>query len=255
MAALSYKNQKISVVIPAFNEALSISLVVEQLFALRHQESDVSIIDTIIVCDNASTDNTSSLAAQAGANVVFEAKQGYGAACLRAIAELPVTGTPDIVVFVDGDNSVKIEELPTLLDGIIDGNDLVVGARVKHLQQSGSLTPQQAMGNWVASTLIRFLWKQPVTDLGPFRAIRYPVLQAINMQDQRFGWTVEMQVKAIQAGYQVAEIEVSNLKRLGHSKISGTLKGTIGAGLGIFGMIYKLYKNEKKDIAVIARKN
>ena len=243
---MSYKSQKIAVVIPAFNEAKSIGQVVEGLRALDYD--DAPLVDVVVVCDNASTDGTGQIAAQAGAEVCDEFRQGYGFACLRALDRLNRLPDldPDIVVFVDGDSSVNPAEVPMMLDQVIAGNDLVVGSRITDLQEQDALGPHQKIGNDVASALIRWIWGVNVTDLGPFRAMRYSSLKLLNMQDQRFGWTVEMQVKAIQAKFRYAEVPVTTRKRIGKSKISGTLKGTVGAFFGIFGKVFHLYLRQAR---------
>ncbi len=243
---MSYKSQEIAVVIPAFNEAKSIGKVVEGLFALKYDGAQ--LVDVIVVCDNASTDGTGEIAAKAGAQVCDEFRQGYGFACLRALDRLSClpNSEPDIVVFVDGDSSVEPTELPIMLDSILTGNDLVVGTRTTDLQEQDALGPHQQIGNDVASALIRWIWGVNVTDLGPFRAMRYRSLKLLNMRDQRFGWTVEMQVKAIQAKFRYAEVPVTTRKRIGKSKISGTVKGTMGAFFGIFGKVFYLYFRQAK---------
>ena len=187
---MSYYHQRVAVIIPAFNEALSIKSVVDELRALKApQNHDLSLIDDIIVVNNGSTDGTAEIAKEAGASVFSEFRQGYGYACLRGIEQLERVGrlAPDIVVFVDGDHSVDANELELLLHSIADGNDLVVGSRVAHLQESQAMSPHQQFGNELESGLIRLLWKEPITDLGPFRAIRYSSLKQLDMQDQRFG--------------------------------------------------------------------
>lgn len=239
-----YKNQTVAVVIPAFNEAASIEMVISELRALRSAD-DQTLVDDVVVCDNASTDGTGQIAGQSGARVVFEPRAGYGAACLAAISQL---NDPDIVVFVDADHSVSVIEMPSLLDEIVAGYDLVIGSRVSHKREQDALTLPQRIGNTLASALIRLLWASPVTDLGPFRAIRYSSLNWLNMQDREYGWTVEMQVKAIQLGMCITEIPVSSLKRIGYSKISGTVRGVIGAATGIFSMIFRLWIKEKTGV-------
>ena len=242
---MAYCGKKIAVVIPAFNEADSIAKVVRDVVALKefpgtnHLEP---LVDDIVVCDNGSTDATGQIAAEAGARVVQEYRPGYGSACLAAIAALK---NPDIVVFIDGDRSVQVTETISLVEKISQGADLVIGARVTSKRERYALTPQQWFGNVLASRLIRLIWGTPVTDLGPFRAIRFSALHKIHMTDTTFGWTTEMQVKAIQLGMDIKEVPVSTLRRIGQSKISGTLKGTIGAAIGIFGMIFRLYNEEK----------
>jgi glycosyltransferase involved in cell wall biosynthesis len=209
------------------------------------------LVDDLIVVNNGSTDNTAEIAKCAGANVFSEFRQGYGYACLRGIEQLEREGlhAPSVVVFVDGDHSVDVNQLVLLLQSIAEGNDLVVGSRARCLQESQSMGPHQQFGNDLASSLIALLWNQPVTDLGPFRAIRYAALQQLNMQDQGFGWTAEMQIKVIQAGLSYKEVPVSSLRRIGVSKISGTVRGTIGAGIGIFSMVFKLYWSDAKFFA------
>ena len=237
-----FRDKKISAVIPALNEELSIMKVIEGLNKLTDADTGEAIVDDVVVCDNGSTDGTARIAEAAGARVVRENVPGYGAACLTAIDALD---SPDVVVFLDADHSVVSKEVFLLLDQIDRGADLVVGSRVMGKQHSGALTVPQKFGNWLASILIRFLWKHPITDLGPFRAISYSALKKIHMQDKRFGWTVEMQVKAIQHQLKLVEVPVTTMKRIGYSKISGTIKGTIGAAIGIFGTIFKLWSQEK----------
>ncbi len=244
---MAYQHKTIAVVIPAFNEAESIAKVVRDVLALREFPGTNQLrplIDDVVVCDNGSTDDTANLAMEAGARVVYEPNAGYGMACQTAIAALK---QPDIVVFVDGDRSVKATETIQLLEKIQEGADLVIGSRVSSKREKYALTPQQRFGNCIASALIRYIWQQPVSDLGPFRAIRYRCLQKLHMMDKTFGWTVEMQVKAIQLGMDISEVPVSTMRRLGHSKISGTVKGTIGAAIGIFGMIFRLHNDEKNS--------
>lgn len=261
---MSYKNQNVAVVIPAHNEALCITKVVEGFKGLCNSDGQ-ALVDTVVVCSNGSTDNTSELARLAGAKVVQEFRLGYGFACLRAMAALRQTQSaenlqdaelstaPDIVVFADGDHSVKPNEIIQLLDSILANNDLVVGNRVTQLQEREALSPHQRFGNALASALIRFIWNQPISDLGPFRAIRYSKLLQLDMRDKRFGWTVEMQVKAIQAGMRYAEVPVTTLRRVGKSKISGTIRGTIGAAIGIFGKIFQLYVREADFLASLKK--
>jgi len=252
---MSYKKHHVSVVIPAHNEAQCIGQVVEGFKNLRNEVGD-GLIDDIVVCSNGSTDNTSELARNAGARVVQEFRLGYGFACLRglsAIRGVDSTTTPDIVVFADGDHSVAAAETINLLDSIIAGNDLVVGNRETHLQERQALSAHQRFGNNLASALIRLIWNQPISDLGPFRAIRYSKLLQLDMRDERFGWTVEMQVKAIQAGMKYAEVPVTTLRRVGKSKISGTIKGTIGAAVGIFGKIFELYVKQATFLASLKK--
>lgn len=248
---MTYQHQSVAVIIPAYNEAKSIGLVVSELLSLQDPQTGFELIDDLVVCNNASTDQTEHIARKAGAMVVNEFRQGYGFACLRALGVLEREGVkaPDIVVFVDADHSVVASELPLLLDAIQRGNDLVVGSRVSYLQEHESMGVHQKFGNLLASSLIRKLWHAPISDLGPFRAIRYRALMQLNMQDQHFGWTVEMQVKVIQAKMNYHEIPVTSLRRIGVSKISGTIKGTVGAAVGIFSMVFKLYFRESQFLA------
>ena len=225
-----YKDQQVTAIIPARDEALSIGKVVSELTALK-------VIDRIVVCDNGSSDTTAEKALAAGAEVVFEPVAGYGRACQTALLQINHT---DIVLFVDADDSLRISESINLLETIYQGADLAIGQRIKAWQQPGSVTLVQDFGNRLAGRLINLIWRYPVTDLGPFRAIRYAALKRLNMQDQRFGWTVEMQVKAIQQQLTIVEIPVHYQQRIGQSKISGTIRGVIGAGYGIISTIIKL---------------
>lgn len=231
-----YKAHKVAVVIPALNEEKAIGVVVGNLMALRCD--DLTVIDDIVVCDNGSTDNTAQVARTKGAQVVQQITPGYGIACLTAIAQLP---TCDIVLFVDGDDSCFAEQALLLLKGIVDGDDLAIGSRTLGTIEPGALTKPQLFGNWLASHLITLFWRQKITDLGPFRAIRSSALQSLNMLDKTFGWTVEMQVKAIIHGMTVSEYSVDSKVRIGQSKISGTVSGSVKAGIGILSMIAKLF--------------
>ncbi|MYD97764.1 MAG: glycosyltransferase [Gammaproteobacteria bacterium] len=231
-----YRGLTVGVAIPALDEEPSIGLVVGDLLALRTPDG-VRLVDDIVVCDNGSTDATASVAATAGARVVQEARAGYGSACQAAIGALDAT---DIVLFTDGDHAFHASQAVQLLDGIADGADLVIGSRTLGRRQRGALTRGQAMGNRVATTLIRLLWRRRMTDLGPYRAIRTQALERLAMADPAFGWTVEMQVKAVQQDLRVVEVPVDTRVRLGESKISGTLKGALGAGFGILSTIARL---------------
>lgn len=237
-----YQSQHVSVVIPAYNEAQSVGLVVSGLKTLRFDHVDV--VDHIVVCDNASDDGTARAAAAAGACVVFEAQRGYGRACLTAIAELPET---DLVVFVDADHSVDPSEMISLLQCISRGADLAIGSRQLGHAESGALTPQQLLGNKLVTFLMRAIWRKPVTDLGPFRALGAATLCRLNMADEAYGWTVEMQAKALSLGLDVREVPVTCKRRIGRSKISGTWRGTIGAMFGIFGMLVKVAWQHQRD--------
>ena len=231
-----FNNKHIVAVVPARDEALAIAQVVRDIKAVNDTDGK-ALFDRILVCDNASADDTAEVARAEGAEVVFEARPGYGAACLAALSRIEET---DIVVFIDADQSLKIDQAIDLLGAIFDGADLVIGCRPRSLQETGSMTLPQRVGNLIASLLIRLIWQVPVSDLGPFRAIRFGALQNLEMQDRSFGWTVEMQVKAIQRGLHMVEVPVDYRRRVGQSKISGTVKGVVFAGIGIISMIFKL---------------
>jgi glycosyltransferase involved in cell wall biosynthesis len=219
------------VIIPAFNEEDAIGKVVQSL--------PREVIREILVVDNGSCDRTAEVARSAGARVVAEPRQGYGAACLAGIACL--SDVVEVVLFMDGDFSDRSEEIPLLLKPIINHEaDLVIGSRILGRSEKGALTPQQRIGNWLATRMIRLLYGFRYTDLGPFRAITVRALRSLNMQDRNFGWTAEMQVRALQQGLRVVEVPVNYRKRVGKSKISGTLTGSIRAGLKIPWTIAKL---------------
>lgn len=221
-----YKGQRIGVVIPALDEEQAISRVIADIPAW---------VDEIVVADNGSHDRTATVAAQAGARIVQEVERGYGAACQAGMGALEAA---DIVVFLDGDNSDHPGEMVALVDPIAaDSAEFVVGSRVAGNAERGALAPQQRFGNWLACRLIRRLWGAAYTDLGPFRAIKRDTLHALNMTDRKFGWTVEMQIKAAKAGIRSLEVPVSYRPRIGASKISGTLRGSFKAGVGILGLI------------------
>ena len=215
----------IDVVVPAFNEEASLPLVL----------ADVPRppVRRIVVCDNASTDATSEVARRGGAEVVAERRPGYGSACLRALAHV-AADPPEIVVFLDGDYSDHPEELPALVEPILAGDaDLVIGSRTLGDAEPGALLPQARFGNRVACLLMRLLYGHRYTDLGPFRAITWEALERLDMRDPDFGWTAEMQVKALRRGLAVREVPVSYRRRVGVSKITGTLRGTVLAGYKI----------------------
>jgi glycosyltransferase involved in cell wall biosynthesis len=224
----------VDVIIPAHNEENSIGKVIGDI--------PKNLVRSIVVCNNRSTDKTREIALGHGASVVDEDRPGYGYACLRAMQEIgtfPVP--PDIVVFLDGDYSDYPEQVVQLIQPIVvDGMDLVIGSRVRGKNEKGSMTLPQRFGNGLATRLIRWIYGYQFTDLGPFRAIRYSKLLAMNMQDTTYGWTVEMQVKAAKLQFKCTEVPVLYRKRIGISKISGTLKGTILAGYKIIWTIFKL---------------
>lgn len=222
----------VTVIIPAYNEEQALPLVLQELRAQPVAE--------IIVVDNGSTDRTAEVARAAGARVVSEPRRGYGQACqagLRALAP-----ACEIVVFLDADHSDYPDDLPALLEPIrADRADLVIGSRVLGQAAAGSLTPQQRVGNGLACWLMARRFDQHFTDLGPFRAIRRPALDRLRMSDPAFGWNVEMQMKALNAGLRLEEVPVRYRPRIGRSKISGTLSGTLRAGFGILTTLAKYW--------------
>jgi glycosyltransferase involved in cell wall biosynthesis len=226
----------VDVIIPAFNEENAVGNVL--------QEIPTDHVREVIVVNNNSNDQTRQRAIEQGATVLDEPRQGYGYACLKGIAHLKAKTTPpDVVVFLDADYSDYPEELSLLVDALVTQDvDMAIGSRALGNRQRGSMTPQQIFGNWLATTLIRWLYGVRYTDLGPFRAIRYDTLLRLGMQDTTYGWTVEMQLKAAKMGYRVTEVPVRYKVRIGHSKVSGTLKGTLLAGYKILGWIFKYYR-------------
>ncbi|ALI97678.1 glycosyltransferase family 2 protein [Rufibacter tibetensis] len=226
---------QISVIIPAYNEELSIGKVVAGISR--------ELVQEVIVVDNNSSDATGQVAATAGATVLKELRQGYGQACLTGIAHaIRQTPPPEIILFMDGDYSDYPEEIPLLLEPILRQNfDMVIGSRALGRREPGSMTAPQVFGNWLATTLLQVLYKAHFTDLGPFRAIRTQALLQLNMQDRTYGWTVEMQLKAAQQKLRYTEVPVTYRKRIGVSKISGTVKGVVLAGHKILWTIGKLY--------------
>ena len=240
---------KIAAIIPARDEEKAIGAVVTGLKNLCDNQGE-PLINTIVVCDNGSTDHTALVARQAGATVVYQSVAGYGLACLTAISHLQNT---DVLLFIDGDNAFKADQAQPLIAAIVNGADLVIGSRVQGQMAPGALTFPQQFGNRLASFLIRVIWGADITDLGPFRAISWQAYQRLGMADKRFGWTVEMQIKAIQQGMSIIELPVDTDCRIGRSKISGTVKGTIGASLGILSMIARLWwRGLQKPAQVLA---
>ena len=228
-----YYNKIIKLIIPAVNEEKNIALVLNAI--------PKGICTEIIVVDNNSKDNTAAISKANGATVLFEKISGYGVTCLKGLNYIRETGGCDIVVFLDGDYSDYPENLDHIVTPIIFENvDLVIGSRVKELRKVGSMTPQQIFGNWLAVFLIRIFFNHRFTDLGPFRAIKWKALEELNMEDKNYGWTVEMQVKAVKHKLVCLNVPVKYKNRAGgESKVSGTLKGSILAGIKIIKTIFK----------------
>jgi len=223
----------IDVVIPAYNEEESVGKVIKDI--------PQGLVREVVVVNNNSTDNTIAVAQKAGATVLTDTRQGYGSACLTGLAHIHSKEIkPDIVVFIDADYSDHPEEMTLLIQPILDGKqDMVIGSRSLGQREKGSMMPQQVFGNWLATSLLKWFYGVSYTDLGPFRAISWKALEKLNMQDTNFGWTVEMQLKAAKQKLRICEIPVSYRKRIGVSKIAGTLKGTILAGYKIIYTIFK----------------
>ena len=225
----------IKVIIPAYNEQNSIAKVIGDI--------PQDWVEEVVVVNNNSNDHTVINAQEAGATVLEEYRQGYGYACLCGINYVSQQAIkPDIIVFMDADYSDHPEELPALVQPIVDDKaDLVIGSRSLGQRERGAMTPQQVWGNWLATKLLKWLYGAHFTDLGPFRAIRYESLIQLGMRDQTYGWTVEMQLKAAQQGLRCVEVPVRYRQRIGVSKVSGTVKGTIMAGYKIIGTIIKYW--------------
>lgn len=223
----------VDVVIPAWNEEKSIGLVVREIPRER--------VRHVVVVDNNSRDQTGKVAAEAGAVVIRENEQGYGAACLAGIAWINTQQpTCDVIVFMDADHSDYPEEIELLLNPIQENvADFVLGSRALGVREKGSMTPQQIFGNWLATRMIRMIYGFRYTDLGPFRAIRLQALNELGMRDRNYGWTVEMQIKALRKKLRCQEVAVGYRRRIGVSKVSGTIRGTIGAGYKIIMTIIK----------------
>lgn len=224
----------IDVIIPAYNEEQSIGLVVNDIPS--------AIVRNVIVANNNSSDNTRKVALEAGAIVVDQPLSGYGNACLKGMEYIAnLASHPDVIVYLDGDYSDFPEQIEDLVKPISeDGYDMVIGSRALGNMEKGAMMPQQIFGNWLATNLIKLFYSYQFTDLGPFRAIRYDKLMEINMVDPDFGWTVEMQVKAAKLKLNCIEVPVNYRKRIGVSKVSGTLRGTVLAGHKILWTIFKL---------------
>ncbi len=224
----------IDVIIPAFNEEKSIGHVIADI---------PSLVRNVVVANNNSTDKTSEVATQAGAQVVLEPQKGYGKACLTAMDWIRNQEVqPDIVVFLDGDYSDYPDQMISLIEPIqSQGIDMVIGSRALGDKERGSMTAPQVFGNWLATTMMRYMQGAKFSDLGPFRAIKWEKLLSIGMKDEDFGWTIEMQIKAHKAGLSYTEVPVDYKKRIGVSKVSGTVKGVIGAGYKIIFTIFKYW--------------
>lgn len=225
-------SQRIRVIIPAHNEEQSIAKVISEI---------PNLVTEIIVINNNSTDNTAENAKTAGATVLNESKKGYGNACLKGIKHISdLKQKTDIIVFLDGDYSDYPEELTKIIAPIQERNvDFVLGARIKSLREKGAMMPQQIFGNWLATSLMQLIFNAKFSDLGPFRAIKFEKLLELNMEDKTYGWTIEMQLKAIKNNLSYEEVPVKYKNRIGTSKVSGTIKGSIFAGIKILGWIFK----------------
>lgn len=220
---------RIDVIIPALDEELALPRVLREI--------PRPLVRRVVVADNGSADATAEVARAHGAEVVLEPERGYGAACLRALAHL-AGDPPDVVVFMDGDYSDHPAELPLLVDPISSGDaDLVIGSRARGRRARGALSPQQRLGNAIACHALRALYGARYTDLGPFRAIRWETLQTLDMRDRNFGWTVEMQIKAARRAVRAIEVPVSYRARIGVSKVSGTVRGSVSAGAKILWLL------------------
>ncbi len=238
------RKPRIVVLIPAYNEEDALPFV---LAAIPKQW-----VRQIIVCDNGSTDRTAEIARLMGATVVKASRRGYGSACLAGIDYLqrqPAENQPEVVVFLDADGADDPNDLPKVADPVLKGNqDLVIGSRALGRMESGAMSLPQRFGNWLAPLLIRLLFGQRFTDLGPFRAIRWDSLQALDMRDPNYGWTVEMQIKAALKGLRCAEVPVHYRRRMaGRSKVSGTIRGVVLAGWKILSLIFWYYLKYRKE--------
>ena len=231
VANLIQRSVRVSVIIPTHNEAQSIGRVLADLPA--------NIVTEVLVVDSNSSDGTSEIASKMGARVLREPRRGYGRACLTGLA---AANSPDVVVFLDGDYSDRPSELPILLAPIIEGHaDITLGSRLQGRRSAGALPWHQVFGNRLAASLIRLLYGVNITDLGPFRAARAGVLRRLDLQENTYGWAVEIILKGTLAGFRIVEVPVSYYPRIGKSKISGTLKGTVGAAWFILSLIVRYY--------------
>jgi glycosyltransferase involved in cell wall biosynthesis len=227
---------RVSVIIPTYNEAQAIGRVLADL--------PFDLATEVIVVDSNSSDGTPEIAAKMGVRVVKESRRGYGRACLTGIAK---ANSPDVLVFLDGDYSDRPSELPLLLAPIVEGSaDITIGSRLSGVHNSGALPWHQSFGNRLAAGLIRFLYGVKISDLGPFRAGRADVLRALALEEATYGWAVEMILKGALGGFRIVEVPVSYHPRIGKSKISGTLKGTMGAAWFILSRIVRYYFQRRK---------
>ncbi len=227
---------RISVIIPTHNEAQSIGRVLADLPA--------DLVTEVLVVDSNSTDGTPEIAAKMGAHVLHEPRRGYGRACLAGLA---AASNPDVVVFLDGDYSDRPDELPLLLNPIIEGRaDITLGSRLGTRSNHGAMAWHAAFGNHLAALLIRLLYGVKISDLGPFRAGRADVLHRLELQENTYGWAVEMILKGALGGFRIVEVPVSYYSRIGKSKISGTLSGTVGAAWFIFSLIVRYYFRRRR---------
>ena len=222
----------LSIIIPALNEERSLGYVIKSIPKIYRE---------VVVVDNGSSDKTSKVAFENGAKVITEKNKGYGFACLKGIDYLK-ENPPDIIVFLDGDYSDYPEEINKIIEPICKNQvDFVIGSRVKSLRENGSMTPQQVFGNKLACFLMNLLYNSTFTDLGPFRALKWKTLKELKMTDKTYGWTVEMQLKILRNRIAYCEVPVRYRKRIGYSKVSGTLKGSVLAGVKIISWIFKYY--------------
>jgi glycosyltransferase involved in cell wall biosynthesis len=229
---------RVSVIIPTRNEEAAIGRVLGDL--------PCDLVTEVIVVDSNSTDGTREIAARMNARVISEARRGYGRACLTGLAS---ANTPDVVVFLDGDYSDRPADLPALLAPIVEGRaDITIGSRLAGPRTPGALAWHAALGNWLAASLITFLYGVRITDLGPFRAARADVLRTLALEESTYGWAVEMILKGAIHGFRIVEVPVSYHPRIGHSKISGTFRGTIGAAWFIFSLIAKYYFRRRHSV-------
>lgn len=230
--------ERVGVVIPALNEEISLRQLLPRLADYR--------LGQIVVGDNGSTDRTAAVASENGCTVVYESKRGYGAACWAAMQAL--RSDIDVVLFLDADCSDDLTRLPDIVGPVFRGEaDLVIATRDAATVEKGAMTPQQRMGNWLAVTLIRLRWGFRYRDLGPFRAVDRAALDRIGMRDRAFGWTVEMQVRAIQEGLRIRQVSVRYKRRIGKSKIAGTIRGSIKAGYWILYTIFRNWRAPRRN--------